>query len=139
MQNIGQRTVQTKRQLVISIYVGYKYYYQFKYYFRKQIDETLISKILLSLQVGSTTMFQYFIDLAQDISSIGKERVLNILKQKVKIPGIPKGRPMLRKSFFQLPNNVVNGSKSLLLQRFNSFIKKKNILSFSFVRHPFER
>ena len=139
MQNIGQRTVQTKRQLVISIYVGYKYYYQFKYYSRKQIDETLISKILLSLQVGSTTMLQYFVDLAQDISSIAKERILNILKQKFQIPRPILKVPLIYKSFIQLPKNVVNGSKSLLLQRVNSFIKKKNILSFSFVRHPFER
>ena len=139
MQNIGQRTVQMKRQLVISIYVGYKYYYQFKYYSRKQIDETLISKILLSLQVGSTTMLQYFVDLAQDISSIAKERILNILKQKFQIPRPILKVPLIYKSFIQLPKNVVNGSKSLLLQRVNSFIKKKNILSFSFVRHPFER
>jgi hypothetical protein len=94
----------------------------------------MISKVLFLLQAGSTTMFHHFSALAKDISAIAKDYVLKLSKQK-----IPDRRFIVYDKYFRLPTNVQKSNKKWFLQIFNRFIQIHDILSFSFVRHPFER
>ena len=83
-------------------------------------------------------MFEYFKPLAKDVSSIVNETVVKILSQNIRGD---KRRTIYDKFFrnatiLEMVKNASNGS---FLQRFDSFKKTNNILSYSFVRHPFDR
>jgi len=83
-------------------------------------------------------MFQHFSELAKDISTVARDYVVKL--SKTKIPGVGFGpRGLVYNKFFRVPINVQNCNNRWFMHRFNDFLKTKDILSFSFVRHPFER
>ena len=90
-----------------------------------------MTKTILLLQVGSTTMLSYFKALAMDIPSIANDKTVKSLS-----------RPKFYSKFFRndrILEMIENSSNGTFLQRFDSFKKTKHILAYSFVRHPFDR
>jgi hypothetical protein len=77
-------------------------------------------------------MLEHFSLLAEDISA--NFSAYNFFKQK-----ISSQRRVFHKKFFQLPNIKQDRKEEPFLQTFKRFIKTNDILTFSFVRHPFER
>ena len=93
----------------------------------------MIAKLMVLSQVGSTTMMQHFITLLNDISP---DQVKLVKKEPNKIHKILPG-------MFKIPSDLLTNSNNSKTEQFfqkqKSFVKTNGILSFSFVRHPFER
>ena len=75
-------------------------------------------------------MFEHFITLVKDVSSDAMKYLNH--------PG-KDNRFIIYREFFQLPSHLKNRINKPFLQRVNRFIEANELLSFSFVRHPFER
>ena len=90
-------------------------------------------------------MFEYFKALTKDISSIANDTIVKLLEQKRQSTIKGEGfdiRKIVYAMFFRnatILEMVKNSSNGSFLQRFNSFQNTKDILSYSFVRHPFDR
>ena len=85
-------------------------------------------------------MFEHFKSLAKDIPSIANDSATNLFIQQQTIP--LNNREIFYSKFFRnarILDMIKNSSNGSFLERFDSFKKTKNILSYSFVRHPFER
>ena len=98
----------------------------------------MITKNILILKVGTSTMFEHFKSLAKDIPSIANDPAVQRLTQTIPL----NNREIFYLTFFRnarILDMIKNSSNGSFLERFDSFKKTKNILSYSFVRHPFER
>ena len=83
-------------------------------------------------------MFQHFSELAKDISTVARDYVVKLSNKKIPVMGfMPRG--LVYNKLFRVPSNVQNCNDRWFMHTFNHFMKTKDILSFSFVRHPFER
>jgi len=96
----------------------------------------LTSAILLHLQVGTTTWLTHFKDLTDAITQAERK----ILESKVENTYELLHNVVPRK--FKLSTdllNISNTSQATFANALNQHFLDNNVLSFSFVRHPFER
>ena len=88
-------------------------------------------------KVASTTLKYLFIDLADKMAPDLKEKLKNTkdFQNSVNLFLFHSLIP----SYFKMPNNLTVSTNTSVGEMLNQFLHSNNILSFSFVKHPFER
>ena len=110
--------------------------YKINYYFNFQLSSVLL---YFDFQVGTTTLLAHFSHLTDTIPAYLKRRLKSNNRHSYELlHNLVPGKFKVPSDLVEEDNNTLSNNK-FFLKIFKQFLKSNNIMSFSFVRHPFER